>query len=38
VVQTTSSRWLSLAILCVSVPMIVLDQTIVNVALPFHPG
>jgi EmrB/QacA subfamily drug resistance transporter len=32
--QTASSRWLSLAVLCVGVLMIVLDQTIVNVALP----
>ncbi len=32
--QTPSSRWLSLAILCVGVLMIVLDRTIVNVALP----
>jgi EmrB/QacA subfamily drug resistance transporter len=34
VMQTASSRWLSLAVLCVGVLMIVLDQTIVNVALP----
>src|SRR5579872_4872757 len=33
--QTTiPSRWLSLAVLCAGVLMIVLDQTIVNVALP----
>src|SRR5438874_4594994 len=28
------SRWLALAVLCVGMLMIVLDQTIVNVALP----
>src|ERR687885_657011 len=33
-VQPTSSRWLSLIILCTGFLMIVLDQTIVNVALP----
>src|SRR5437763_6602480 len=33
-VQPTSSRWLSLLILCAGFLMIVLDQTIVNVALP----
>ena len=33
-VQPTSSRWLSLIILCAGFLMIVLDQTIVNVALP----
>src|SRR5919108_977713 len=33
-VQRTSSRWLSLIILCAGFLMIVLDQTIVNVALP----
>ncbi|HEU0167333.1 MAG TPA: MFS transporter, partial [Chloroflexota bacterium] len=32
--QTFPSRWLSLAVLCTGVLMIVLDQTIVNVALP----
>src|ERR671935_143422 len=33
-VQRSSSRWLSLIILCAGFLMIVLDQTIVNVALP----
>src|SRR5436309_9583613 len=33
-VQRTSSRWLSLLVLCAGFLMIVLDQTIVNVALP----
>src|ERR687885_1539911 len=33
-VQPTSSRWLSLIILCAGFLMVVLDQTIVNVALP----
>ena len=33
-VQPTSSRWLSLLVLCAGFLMVVLDQTIVNVALP----
>src|ERR1041384_6162730 len=30
----TSSRWLALVVLCAGMLMIILDQTIVNVALP----
>ncbi len=33
-VSTSDSRWLSLIVLCAGVLMIILDQTIVNVALP----
>jgi len=29
-----SKRWIALVVLCLGVPMIVLDTTIVNVALP----
>src|ERR671935_445361 len=32
--QTERSRWLALVVLCLGVLMIVLDATIVNVALP----
>src|SRR5438094_929006 len=32
--QTKSSRWVALVVLCTGMLMIVLDQTIVNVALP----
>src|SRR4051794_7560227 len=32
--RASSSRWLTLAVLCVSVLVIVVDNTIVNVALP----
>src|SRR5579872_2940393 len=32
--DNNNSRWLSLAVLCAGMLMIVLDQTIVNVALP----
>jgi EmrB/QacA subfamily drug resistance transporter len=32
--QSNSSRWLALVVLCAGMLMIVLDQTIVNVALP----
>src|SRR5256885_4374488 len=31
---TRSSRWLALVVLCAGMLMIVLDQTVVNVALP----
>src|ERR1044071_8612812 len=33
-VQSDRSRWIALVVLCVGMLMIVLDQTIVNVALP----
>ena len=33
-VRESNSRWLTLAVLCVSVLVIVVDNTIVNVALP----
>src|SRR5438552_6764755 len=33
-IQPTSSRWLSLLVLCAGFLMIILDTTIVNVALP----
>src|SRR5713101_7890896 len=32
--NTATARWFSLAVLCAGMLMIVLDQTIVNVALP----
>src|SRR4051812_17985382 len=32
--QTDRSRWIALVVLCVGMLMIILDQTIVNVALP----
>ena len=32
--QSDRSRWIALVVLCVGMLMIVLDQTIVNVALP----
>src|SRR5436190_16744448 len=32
--ETTCSRWIALVVLCVGVLMIVLDATVVNVALP----
>src|SRR5438876_12151022 len=35
---TDNRRWLALVVLCVAVLMIVLDQTIVNVALPSIQG
>ena len=31
------SRWIALVVLCVGMLMIVLDVTVVNVALPEHP-
>src|SRR6266540_2644622 len=37
-VQTDRSRWLALYVLCVGMLMIVLDVTIVNVALPSIQG
>ena len=35
---TRDSRWLALVVLCAGMLMIILDQTIVNVALPADPG
>ena len=32
--QTRDSRWLALVVLCAGMLMVILDQTIVNVALP----
>src|SRR5919204_3354803 len=32
--QATSNRWIALVVLCAGFLMIILDQTIVNVALP----
>ena len=32
--RTRDSRWLALVVLCAGMLMIILDQTIVNVALP----
>jgi len=33
-IETDRNRWLALVVLCVGVLMIILDSTIVNVALP----
>jgi hypothetical protein len=33
-----TSRWIALYVLCVGMLMIVLDATVVNVALPSRPG
>jgi len=34
IAATSTSRWLALVVLCAGMLMIILDQTIVNVALP----
>ena len=35
--RTDRSRWIALVVLCAGMLMIILDQTIVNVALPHDP-